>query len=128
MIHTSIDADHELQTALIEEYANEKPPTAGEIYCKIHKYRRELDSYSENRWWARLSKHESRCLTGLFRHTDLKAAFDNLLGIPGLWGGMRISTLNKMISMRCDEVSLLLTGISSLLTVETGSPRLSLPH
>ncbi|KAG9238306.1 hypothetical protein BJ875DRAFT_502178 [Amylocarpus encephaloides] len=63
----------------------------------------ERDLYSEGRWWVRLSKHETRCLKDLFRHTKLKAAFDDLLGIPGLWGGMRISTLNKMISMRCDE-------------------------
>ncbi|KAH6675939.1 hypothetical protein B0J14DRAFT_375132 [Halenospora varia] len=97
------DADHKLKTALIEEYANEKPSTPGEIYCQIHKYRVERDLYSEGRWWVRLSKHETRCLKDLFRHTELKAAFDDLLGIPGLWGGMRISTLNKMISMRCDE-------------------------
>jgi hypothetical protein len=29
-----------------------------------------------------------------------------LLDIPGLWDGMRISTLHKMIGMKCDEVGL----------------------
>ncbi|KAG9241126.1 hypothetical protein BJ878DRAFT_558879 [Calycina marina] len=35
--------------------------------------------------------------------SDLKAAFDDLLDLPGLWGDMRISTLNKLISMGCKE-------------------------
>ena len=49
-INTSIDADYELKTALIEEYKNKKPPTTGEIYYKIHKYRYERDLYSKRRW------------------------------------------------------------------------------
>jgi len=109
------DANHELQTALIEEYANEKPPSAGEIYCKIHKYTQERDLYSEGRWRSRLSKNDTRCLKQLSRHSDLKAAFDDLLDLPGLWGDMRISTLNKLISMGCKEVSLSSAGIPDLL-------------
>ncbi len=109
------DANHELQTALIEEYANEKPPSAGEIYCKIHKYTQERDLYSEGRWRSRLSKNDTRCLKQLSRHSDLKAAFDDLLDLPGLWGDMRISTLNKLISMGCKEVRLSSTGIPDLL-------------
>jgi hypothetical protein len=27
-----------------------------------------------------------------------------LLDIPGLWGGMRISTIHKMVALKCDEV------------------------
>ncbi|KAH6703055.1 hypothetical protein BKA61DRAFT_660971 [Leptodontidium sp. MPI-SDFR-AT-0119] len=98
------DADYGLKTALIEEYSNEKPPTAGEIYCKISQYRRERDLYSERRWWSHLSKRETRCLNGLFRHPELHTGFDDLLDLPGLWGGMRISTLNKMISMNFPEI------------------------
>ena len=33
------------------------------------------------------------------------AAFDALLVIPGLWGGFILTTLHKMIAMKCDEVS-----------------------
>lgn len=101
---------------------------AGEIYYKIHKYRRERDIYSEKRWWAYLSKYETRCLNDLFYYGELKAAFDDLLGIPGLWGRIRISTLNKIISIRYDEVSLSSASIDSLLTIETGSSSLSLTH
>ncbi|KAH7330033.1 hypothetical protein BKA65DRAFT_404486, partial [Rhexocercosporidium sp. MPI-PUGE-AT-0058] len=97
------DADHKLKTALIEEYANEKPPSAGAIYCKIYKYRQERDLYSEGRWRSRLSKNDTRCLKQLSRHPDLKAAFDDLLDLPGLWEDMRISTLSKVISMGCKE-------------------------
>ena len=110
---------------MIEEYANEKPPTAGEIYCKIYKYRQERDVYSEGRWRCRLSQHETRCLDELSRHPDLKAGFDDLLDLPGLWGGMRISTLNKLIGMGCNEVSLPSTGIPDLLNAEIERRKLS---
>lgn len=91
---------------MVEEHSNEQPPSDGEIYCKIRKYQRKRDRYSEMRWWARLSDHGTRCLEQVSRHHDFKTAFDDLLDIPGLWGGMRISTLNRMISMNCDDVSL----------------------
>ncbi|OAF55407.1 hypothetical protein VC83_08335 [Pseudogymnoascus destructans] len=97
------DIDDELRKALIEEHSNEQPPSDGEIYCKIRKYQQKRDRYSEMRWWARPSGHGTRCLDQVSRHPDFKAAFDDLLDIPGLWGGMRISTLNRMISMRCDD-------------------------
>ena len=109
------DLDKELKTALVEEYANEEPPSDGEIYCKIRQYQRERDLYSENRWRARLSKHGTKCLEQLFRHRALTAAFDDLLDIHGLWKGMRLSTLDKMIGMRCDEVILPLDAVPSLL-------------
>ena len=43
------DIDDELKKALIEEHSNEQPPSDGEIYCKIRKYQRERDRYSEMR-------------------------------------------------------------------------------
>ena len=36
---------------------------------------------------------------------DTCAAFDALLPIPGLWGGMSIGSLNRVFALRCDEVS-----------------------
>ncbi len=50
--------------------------------------------------------------------SELTAAFDMLLDIPGLWGGMMISTLHKMMAMKCDEVSQPLEGCCSRLTLE----------
>jgi hypothetical protein len=31
-------------------------------------------------------------------------AFDSLLDIPGIWGGMQITTLHKMKALKCDAV------------------------
>lgn len=36
---------------------------------------------------------------------DICAAFDTLLPIPGLWGGMSIGSLNRVLALKCDEVS-----------------------
>ena len=97
-----------MQTALIEEYSNEKKPSDGEIYCKIRKYERENNSYFQKRWKARLSDHGRRCLRQFSNHRngELSSAFDQLLSVPGLWDGMRISTLHKMVEIKCDEVCL----------------------
>ncbi len=59
----------------------------------------------ENRWWARLTPHGEKNLKGLLYRRELTAAFDVLLDIPGLWMGMKVSTLHKMMAMKCDEVS-----------------------
>ena len=55
---------------------------------------------------GRLTDHGRRGLRQLLEHGDgeLTAAFDNLLDIPGLWDGMRLSTMHKIIGMKCDEV------------------------
>ena len=103
------DSNPELRATLVDEYSNEEKPSDGEIYCKIRQYEREGNICFKRRWKARLSRHGQRSLRQLFDHGDgeLTAAFDSLLDIPGLWAGMRISTLHKMIGMKCDEVSLL---------------------
>ena len=102
------DSNPELRKNLVEEYSNEERPSDGEIYRKVRQYEKEGNICFKKRWKARLSAHGRRGLQQLFDHGDgeLAAAFDNLLDIPGLWNGMRISTLHKMISMKCDEVGL----------------------
>ncbi len=100
-----LDANQELKTCLIEEYSNEEKPGDGEIYRKIRQYHFQRNLSFENRWWARLTQHGRKNLKGLLLRRELTAAFDMLLDIPGLWGGMMISTLHKMMAMKCDEVS-----------------------
>ncbi|KAF1948546.1 hypothetical protein CC80DRAFT_556252 [Byssothecium circinans] len=100
------DSNPALETTLVEEYSNEKKPSDGEIYCKIRQYEQERNLCFKNRWKARLSDHGRRALRQLQDHEELTAAFDDLLGIPGLWDGMRISTLHKMTGMNCDDVIL----------------------
>lgn len=101
----TLDVNSQLKTCLIEEYSNEEKPADGEIYRKIRQYHFQRNLSFERRWWTRLTPHGSKNLKQLFRHDELTAAFDALLDIPGLWGGMRISTLHKMMAIRCEEVN-----------------------
>ena len=50
-----------------------------------------------------MTPHGQRCLKQLLRHDELTAAFDTLLEIPGLQGGMRISTLHTIMAIKCDD-------------------------
>ncbi|KAI9769847.1 MAG: hypothetical protein M1840_003841 [Geoglossum simile] len=97
------DANRELKTCLIEEYSNEEKPSDGEIYCKIRHYHFQRNHSLEMRWWARLRGNRAKNLNTLLRHSDLTNAFDALLDIRGLWDGMMITTLHKMMAMKCDE-------------------------
>ena len=105
-----LDIGQELRTTLIEEYSNERTPGDGEIYRKLRQYQGEHNSRFQNRWWSWLSLNKSNRLRQLFKHVELSAAFDALLGIPGLWGGMRIGMVHKVMGLKCDEVGVLLSG------------------
>jgi hypothetical protein len=52
---------------------------------------------------APTGKRQQNLLT-LTRHDALTEAFDDLLDIPGLWAGMKITTLQKMMALKCDAV------------------------
>ncbi|KAH7108729.1 hypothetical protein B0J11DRAFT_241648 [Dendryphion nanum] len=88
-----------------------KEPDDGEIYSKIREYqgyRGAANPCFEKRWWARLaaiSNHKEN-LERILRHTDYKIAFDVQLDVPGLAGGMRLSTTHTMFAMRCHEPTL----------------------
>ncbi|TQB67547.1 hypothetical protein MPDQ_005277, partial [Monascus purpureus] len=72
----SDDIGDDLQTTLIEEYSNEKPPSDGEIYHKIRQYASDGNPHGELRWRARLcSSHQTR-LDSLLKNTRLQHAFD----------------------------------------------------
>ncbi|KAL4899385.1 hypothetical protein BDW74DRAFT_171560 [Aspergillus multicolor] len=98
------DMSAELKTSLVEEYSNEKPPTDGEIYRKIRQYDSEHNSRFRKRWWSRLTPNKEKRLKALFAHDEFRDAFDKLLPIPGLWFGLRIGSLAKLMAVKCDEV------------------------
>jgi hypothetical protein len=50
-----VDIGEELRTSLLEEYANQKKPTDGEIYRKIRQYEGEGNEAFRERWFVRLS-------------------------------------------------------------------------
>ncbi|OJJ42065.1 hypothetical protein ASPZODRAFT_77819 [Penicilliopsis zonata CBS 506.65] len=99
------DISPDLRNALVDEYANEKPPTDGEVYRKIRQYQHESNALFQNRWWSRLSPNKAKRLRRLTSpdNTYLCAAFDALLAIPGLWNGMSLGSLNTVMALKCDE-------------------------
>ncbi|CAI7613149.1 unnamed protein product [Penicillium pancosmium] len=100
------DISLDLKNALVDEYANEKDPSDGEIYRKLRQYQNEYNAPFQKRWWARLSDNKVKRLRQLFSpdNIDICAAFDALLPIPGMWGGMSIGSLNRVLALKCDEV------------------------
>lgn len=99
-----LDLDSDVRSSLTEEYAHERHPTDGEIYQKLRQYDAERDLDSKLRWKARLRGIRQKSLNTLYQHEDLAHAFDALLDIPGLWDGMKLSTLHKLFPLRCNEV------------------------
>lgn len=99
-----LDISPELQTALIEEYTNERQPSDGEIYRKIRQYQQEHNARFQKRWWARLSANKAKRLRQLQKNIDISSAFDALLPIPGVWSGMSIGYLAKVMALDSDEV------------------------
>ncbi|KFZ13857.1 hypothetical protein V501_03496 [Pseudogymnoascus sp. VKM F-4519 (FW-2642)] len=92
------DLDADLETCLIEEYTKEEKPSDGELYYNIRQYHRQKNYSFKMRWMARLKGVRKKNMTYLLKHEELTDAFDSLLDIPGLWGGMMITTLNKVVA------------------------------
>ncbi|MAD82001.1 MAG: hypothetical protein CL912_03475 [Deltaproteobacteria bacterium] len=100
--HNELDLDTNLETYLIEEYSNEEQPSDGEVYRKMRQYK---DNYIfRQRWQSWLKKTRAKDMNTLLRNEELTEAFDSLLPIYGIWDGMRLTTIHKIIPMRCPEV------------------------
>ncbi|KJZ69361.1 hypothetical protein HIM_11243 [Hirsutella minnesotensis 3608] len=109
------DISDDAKRDLIEEYASERKTDDEEFYYKIREYQGifgQENQYFESRWWARLtsvsgSTNKKQRLEQLFGHRKFAHAFDEFRHLPALYYGLRLSVVNKMISMRCDEELLL---------------------
>ncbi|EED23183.1 conserved hypothetical protein [Talaromyces stipitatus ATCC 10500] len=124
------DISTELRTALIEEYANERRPNDGEIYRKIRQYQQEHNAHFQRRWWVRLSSSKARRLQQLHKNIDIQCAFDALLPISGVWDGMSIGKLSKVMALDSDkEVLNYLSHIKKfwveLVSVDAAHPNLA---
>ena len=113
-LNDTIELSNNLRLCLIKEYRTEQRPDDGEFYSKIREYQGFQglpNPYFEKRWWARLSAVSSTRANNLrqiilnSQHIDFREAFDLQLRIPGLSGGMRLSTTHKMFALKCHEVS-----------------------
>uniref|UniRef100_L7JAH6 Uncharacterized protein n=1 Tax=Pyricularia oryzae (strain P131) TaxID=1143193 RepID=L7JAH6_PYRO1 len=108
-----IEISKDLRITLTDEYTNEKKPDDGEFYYKIRQFQGALgpkNPYFEMRWWARLAsiadtKNKKQRLQQLLGHAQFGPAFDAFLKIPALYGGMRLSMVNKMICLKCHDVT-----------------------
>ncbi|KAG4420625.1 hypothetical protein IFR04_006215 [Cadophora malorum] len=58
------------------------------------------------RWQSWLKKTRAKDMNTLLRNEELTEAFDSLLPIYGIWDGMRLTTIHKIIPMRCPELIL----------------------
>ena len=100
----SKDLHPDLKTCLAEEYANEAIPSDGQIYYQMRFYHFQRNFSTEMRWRARLRGSREEYLQTLENHRALMEAFDALLDVPGLWVGMRISTLHTVMALNCEPV------------------------
>ncbi|GAB1319477.1 hypothetical protein MFIFM68171_09687 [Madurella fahalii] len=108
----------ELKYALIDEYTNERKPDDGEFYYKIREFQGVFGTknpYFEMRWWARLataseSTNRKERLEQLLNHAQFAPAFDAFRHIPALYGGMRLSAINKMVCLKCHDLLLFCLG------------------
>ncbi|KAJ5461024.1 uncharacterized protein N7458_002576 [Penicillium daleae] len=101
------DISEDLETSLIEEYANEKQPTDGEIYRKVRQYESDGNRVLRQKWLMRLSSDWKRQrMEQLNKESNerLRGGFDKLLVIPGLWpNGMRVSMFHRVIALTSIE-------------------------
>ena len=95
---------NEAQVIVTEEYKNEQAYSDGEIVRKIRLYHRKRDDVGEQRWWARLSNTKRKDLRQLLRDAQYALAFDTMLPWPGLWSPIRLGSLHRLLTMKCDEV------------------------
>ncbi|PCG89751.1 hypothetical protein PENOC_105170 [Penicillium occitanis (nom. inval.)] len=124
------DISTELRTTLIEEYANKRQPNDREIYRKIRQYQQEHNAHFQRRWWVRLSLSKARRLQQLHKNIDIQCAFDALLPISGVWDGMSIGKLSKVMALDSDkEVLNYLSHIKKfwvkLVSVDAAHPNLA---
>jgi hypothetical protein len=53
------------------------------------------------------SRSDRVALHQLLKRDDLTASFDALLEYPGLWVGLMLGNIQRLLALRCDEVGLL---------------------
>lgn len=108
------EISEETRRDLQEERANEKKIEDGEFYYRIRVYQGffgERDRHREEIWWAHLAGQSNNTdrrdrLSQLLGHSRFYPVFDSLGVIPALYSGLRLSSVNKMISDPCRDVGL----------------------
>ncbi|KAH7033932.1 hypothetical protein B0J12DRAFT_766202, partial [Macrophomina phaseolina] len=99
----SNDLPTDICIEIIEESLHEQQYSDGDIFRKIRTYHKQGDEKSERKWWARLSNTKQKDLKQLFKSPELTDAFDNLVGMPGMWQSFQLGTLHRLLTLHCDE-------------------------
>lgn len=89
---------------LAEQYENEQAHCDGEIFRKIRQYHRLANKDGENKWWSRLTETKRKDLRQLLKDERYASVFDAMLPWPGMWTPIRLGSLHRLLTMRCDEV------------------------
>ena len=76
----------------------------GRIYLAIRRCQSTFDTLNEERWWKRFSPSKQKYLRRLLKHGPLTRAFDTLSAILGLWDGLLVGSLHKLLTLHCEEV------------------------
>jgi hypothetical protein len=87
-----------------EQHPNSQPVSDGEIFQKICYYDKQNNAQAEEKWWARLSDTKQKDLKQLLKKEAFVYALDELLEIPGLWSRVKLGTLHRFLTLKCDEV------------------------
>ncbi|KAF1365194.1 hypothetical protein EJ07DRAFT_150725 [Lizonia empirigonia] len=88
---------------IVGSFSNEERPLDGEIFRNILLNRRRHDELSENQWWAYINSSKPRDLRQFLKTPSLTAAFESLVDMPGLWAKVQLGTLQRLLSLKCDE-------------------------
>ncbi|KAK3933677.1 hypothetical protein QBC46DRAFT_222825, partial [Diplogelasinospora grovesii] len=75
-----------------------------DLYCEIRHYHSNRDVQWKQLMPRLSSDHARRCVRELLRHEAIATALDNVLRAPGLRDGWTLSTVHKIVNMRCDNL------------------------
>ena len=104
LANSVIERESSIAPDIVEKFGNEQAYTDGHIFRRILDYQRQRDDISERKWWARLTSSKRRDLKQLLKDKPLASAFDRLSKFPGFWKPVRLGSLHRLLTLKCDEV------------------------
>ncbi|KAJ8067017.1 hypothetical protein OCU04_004397 [Sclerotinia nivalis] len=75
----------------------------GEVYCNVRHSQKTNDEMEIAAWKGRLTNCKRVSLDQLLKREDITELFDRLIPIPGLWIGLELGNIQKVLALRCDE-------------------------
>ncbi len=88
----------------ILQYSHGTNFSDGDIYRKVRQYHKENNDSAAERWIQQLSRCKQVGLKCLLENRGIVNAFDTLLNFPGLWIGLELGNIRRILAMHCDEV------------------------